>query len=219
MNRISHIPFCNTNTCKGASTPPSSLIRRLLIRKRKLREKREEGGDNGFHQIPPLSQIKMPAWRALAIFLFICLLIFFFLCHWISGPIYCPRPASHTRRSQPQSDRPLSYSSHRWFLLVVLIAKLSPSHLITSLRLREFARLGGSDGRRGQCPGGPARITALLTPHRTRPCGPPNNLVTAAIRRSQKVKKTKRLRICLAGERLLPVPPPPCPTGPSVTPL
>lgn len=41
--------------------------------------KEEEGAppcDNGFHQIPALSQIKMPAWRALAIFLFICLLFF-----------------------------------------------------------------------------------------------------------------------------------------------
>lgn len=58
--------------------PPSSPIR-LPYQKRKGRE---GGGwspcDNGFHQIPPLSQIKMPAWRALAIFLFICLLIFFF---------------------------------------------------------------------------------------------------------------------------------------------
>lgn len=46
MNHISHIPFCNTNTCKGAYTrscpPPSSLIR-LLIRNRKLRE----GGSGG----------------------------------------------------------------------------------------------------------------------------------------------------------------------------
>lgn len=97
----------------------------------------------------------MPAWRALAIFLFICLLIFFSFaeCHRISGPIYCHRPAEHTRRSQPQSDRPLSYSPHRWFLLMVLIAKLSPSHLITSLGARECvcARVTQPDGRCGQC--------------------------------------------------------------------
>lgn len=128
MNRIWNIPFCSTNTCKGVDayththtstwSPPKQSDKAALSEKKGARRERGGGGllcDNGFHQIPPLSQIKMPAWRALAIFLFICLLIFFSFaeCHRISGPIYCHRPAEHTRRSQPQSDRPLSYSPHR----------------------------------------------------------------------------------------------------------
>lgn len=128
---ISHFAtqtHAKVQTCTHTHSPPKQFDKVVLS------EKKGQGGtgggllcDNGFHQIP-LSQIKMPAWRALVIFLFICLLFFSSdgECHRISGPIYCHRPATHTRRSQPQSDRPLSYSPHRWFLLIVLIAKLSP---------------------------------------------------------------------------------------------
>lgn len=58
--------------------PPKQRDKDALSEKKRGRMKvvsGERGGqlcDNGFHQIPPLSQIKMPAWRALAIFLFIC---------------------------------------------------------------------------------------------------------------------------------------------------
>lgn len=132
----------HTHTHVPTAHPLSRQSDKVAYQNRKGRDEGEAMGllfDNGFHQIPLLSQIKMPAWRALAIFLFICLLTFFSFppptsvggCHRISGPIYCHRPATHTRRSQPQSDRPLSYSSHRWFQLEVLIAKLHPpSHHI-----------------------------------------------------------------------------------------
>lgn len=57
--------------------------------------------DNGFHQILPLSQIKMPAWRALTIFLCIYPPSTHHNgeCHRICGPIYCPRPTVHARSS------------------------------------------------------------------------------------------------------------------------
>lgn len=149
----------------------------------------------------------MPAWRALAIFLFICLLFFFppsvGECHRISGPIYCHRLATHTRRSQPQSDRPLSYSPHRWFLLMVLIAKLSPPHISSPV-----CACIQSDGRRGQCPSGRigrssvGKITKLqlfsvitqmcwwpdgsLELRSIQPSGLPPNPFTPGIRRSQR---------------------------------
>lgn len=90
MNHVWNLLFCNTNTCKSMDASnththvptalPSRQSDKVAYQNRKGRDEGEAMGllfDNGFHQIPLLSQIKMPAWRALAIFLFICLLIFF----------------------------------------------------------------------------------------------------------------------------------------------
>lgn len=176
--------------------------------------------DNGFHQILPLSQIKMPAWRALTIFLCIyppatmASAIGFVGQSIVAGPP-CTRGEGTLHLignclTLPIADflswyRSQSCCSHIWSRGCVCVGG------------------GRSDGGHGQCPGGrTGEMTTLYFP-RAISEGSDGGSVLPGTRRASSSRERKDAGNHLSHRTPLHRPPPPpaplpCLTGPSVTP-